>query len=1212
MPDIFINTDRPVDRSIVAGINQPQRESPIGAFVAGSSYDINLYFVKNDGSYNALSGVGGTDIHVAISTISRPESGTFTLTDGTDTTSAISYGASAQVVEDALNALNSDTGLNLGTASLVDVVKANDTQYTITFRAFGAMTALSGGAVSLFPESTATGSIAVTGTATIYAQQVIELTRQPAIYQPTWSAITSGFNATVAVDTTRLLQSLVLEKGQPFYIEVKLAGEVVAREVVGMEHSTMPASAFTATAIATLLDAFAADPTTNTNFTASAWITALSTEGTDILSTGEAGAVKYLREDGDGTSSWQTPPGTDDQTGAEIKVAYEAEPDTNAFDDKSKIAAFTAQGTGLLDFDGFAINADTTKFDLGAGSGWVVDNTTNPLVPVVTEVSWVAATAITVTNLATANITYVAINSSGTVVQFTTPLDDNERRDNIFLGNIGHPDNATVTTAFSFPAVAAAPAAQVQDLIEAIGPFNRKGNLYSADSADLNLHRSAGEVFALGANYDNDPKKPHSRSTSAANPIASMLYVFQDGTNSAATAVDPDNYDLATVLTAVPVNKFTVQRVFMFRGGFTNILYGQHVYGSMAAAREGAATDTTVVPQVVLDSAIAMCVIIIKEGATDLQDAGDVFIQNFSPFGGTAGGAQANGTLQGTYDNSSTPEIVTDSIRGALSVQRGSAADTDNIFEGQNGAGTTTFEVTGEGDVNATGSVTSTNTGANAPVSTAQQTAINLPSLTLEESAGLIPFRLPANASPYTDPDADAVITATTTTDERAIAHYQRLIQVMKGMGIWNSLENAYLMGSNWQSSSTTLQSITGGNTATGTGTQSGYYTTFNGTTNKYLFSNVNAGTALTGKTLVAFYKGAGTQAVNALVSSYQGGSSRGPALSVGGAAVGGSVGLSTIDNIYSLACISDGTTYTTITVDEASDEKWSFAGFSFHDAQMNLFGNSRNPTRSALAELWSNNSNFAIGANSNSSHFLDGDMIFAGVFDSGLSDYQMFALKLALESIFSDVVNLPGSIVFDGNSLTASASGGGTNWPTQLLVKAGWGDIERNTNIAKDGGRQTQEIEQEYFTQARQWLGIAGQDNLYFLWSGINDITASLATQDIIDSLKRHSKRAKAEGFRLVLLTLTPVASDGDGTTYTYDAAQQASLAAVNVWIRGEGATIADQVIDLDEIGVATPLFLDPTNSTYYTAGDGLHHNNAGRALIATKIDADVSYPTL
>jgi len=38
--------------------------------------------------------------------------------------------------------------------------------------------------------------------------------------------------------------------------------------------------------------------------------TTLDPEGTAVLSTGESGATKFLREDGDGTCSWQTPSGT--------------------------------------------------------------------------------------------------------------------------------------------------------------------------------------------------------------------------------------------------------------------------------------------------------------------------------------------------------------------------------------------------------------------------------------------------------------------------------------------------------------------------------------------------------------------------------------------------------------------------------------------------------------------------------------------------------------------------------------------------------------------------------------------------------------------------------------------------------------------------------------------------------------------------------------
>ncbi len=228
MPDIYINTDRTIDRSIVAGISQPQREVQIGALVAGSSYDTNLYFVKNDGTYDALSGDAGASVQVAISTLGKPQGGTFTLTDGVDTTTALSYGATALEVETALNALNAGEG---AFSDQVSVVKVSDTQYAVTFDTFGAADVLSGSTVSLYPESTPTASIAVAGTATTNAQQIIEITRAAGVVQSTWSAITNGFNAIIDLDSVRIDQSLALGES-PFYVNVILNGEVVAREAV--------------------------------------------------------------------------------------------------------------------------------------------------------------------------------------------------------------------------------------------------------------------------------------------------------------------------------------------------------------------------------------------------------------------------------------------------------------------------------------------------------------------------------------------------------------------------------------------------------------------------------------------------------------------------------------------------------------------------------------------------------------------------------------------------------------------------------------------------------------------------------------------------------------------------------------------------------------------------------------------------------------------
>ena len=46
--------------------------------MAGSSYDVNLYFTQNDGTYDAASGQAGQAVELAIALVSEPESGTFT------------------------------------------------------------------------------------------------------------------------------------------------------------------------------------------------------------------------------------------------------------------------------------------------------------------------------------------------------------------------------------------------------------------------------------------------------------------------------------------------------------------------------------------------------------------------------------------------------------------------------------------------------------------------------------------------------------------------------------------------------------------------------------------------------------------------------------------------------------------------------------------------------------------------------------------------------------------------------------------------------------------------------------------------------------------------------------------------------------------------------------------------------------------------------
>jgi len=515
------------------------------------------------------------------------------------------------------------------------------------------------------------------------------------------------------------------------------------------------------------------------------------------------------------------------------------------------------------------------------------------------------------------------------------------------------------------------------------------------------------------------------------------------------------------------------------------------------------------------------------------------------------------------------------------------------------------------------GSVDNTS-DADKPVSTATQAALDdkqdaaVSSLSMQDTAGLVPFRLPENISPFTDPDADAVIAATSTTDERGINHYQRIVQLIKGLGVWSSLQDAYLIGSDWQDNVASLKSITGNNVATGTCTFDTYAGTFNGSSDGYTVPNNDQGTGKTGKTFFAIFKNtaksAGASQTSVLLSNYEGGVNQGLVLSA--SAFGGN-GPSLLDDIGTYGTV-DGSAGTKLSHSGSNDYKYSTAITSLNDGTLSLYPNAFNPQRLTLATTHNNNATYGLGKNANNSYHFNGEIVFAGILDAGVSDFQAFALRLGLESILSDVIDWPGSIVFEGNSLTGQASGGGSPYPTKLMTKAGWTDIKRWANIADGGAEQTQKVEAQYFTEARQWMAIAGQKSMFIIWSGINDISniAGLTTAELTASLQRSIQRSKAEGFWVGLIPLTPVANQGDGLTYGYTAAQQTLLAETNAWMETTGARLADQFIDIRLIGDADPEFLDPTDDTYYTTGDGLHHNDVGRQKIADYIDSVVNPP--
>lgn len=86
--------------------------------------------------------------------------------------------------------------------------------------------------------------------------------------------------------------------------------------------------------------------------------------------------------------------------------------------------------------------------------------------------------------------------------------------------------------------------------------------------------------------------------------------------------------------------------------------------------------------------------------------SGRVQMVRAAPVGVTsAAGSAAATTLQGAYNASPTPQIVTSVAAGPLTVQRGTASDTNAVIQVQNGAGAVVSSISGDGALRYKGGV---------------------------------------------------------------------------------------------------------------------------------------------------------------------------------------------------------------------------------------------------------------------------------------------------------------------------------------------------------------------------------------------------------------------------------------------------------------------------------------------------------------------------
>lgn len=186
-----------VNKQLVTSYRNASPVSSLPGFFQNDTVTIQLHFLNPTGDLSfpfSYVDFSGSTTKLGIGTIdATPTAGTFTITFGANTTSALAYNISASALSTALNALAS-----IITAGGVTVSLLTTGQYQVTFTTPAVTALMTGSATGLAPSSNIVVSRLLTGSASVSEIQKIKLLQIPAVYQNSWTNVASP---TVAVST---------------------------------------------------------------------------------------------------------------------------------------------------------------------------------------------------------------------------------------------------------------------------------------------------------------------------------------------------------------------------------------------------------------------------------------------------------------------------------------------------------------------------------------------------------------------------------------------------------------------------------------------------------------------------------------------------------------------------------------------------------------------------------------------------------------------------------------------------------------------------------------------------------------------------------------------------------------------------------------------------------------------------------------------------
>ena len=320
--------------------------------------------------------------------------------------------------------------------------------------------------------------------------------------------------------------------------------------------------------------------------------------------------------------------------------------------------------TGLLHGGVLSTQTGTTTFSITSGSGIIVSYNASLEIepfPVIQFLDWPSYTSQSLTYSGSAQITYIGINQSGSLIQQITPFQGSDYQNYIQIGRILHQSGSVTNGSITSPSVAYGLNQWNEAFNRAIGPLKISGHVLSPSGSTLGLIKTGGSAYVAGKNYTYDQNNPNI-TTLASDPDVTISKIYREYVsgstpiidsgvlNAGYIGVDPDQYVSNNSLISVTTDKFTVQRAFWFPNSVSRALYvyyGVAEYDSIDLAQAGISSEIFAEGANTLDTSILVAYIIVKKGATDLSNSLQAKIIQASTFrgiGASGGGAGGGGS----------------------------------------------------------------------------------------------------------------------------------------------------------------------------------------------------------------------------------------------------------------------------------------------------------------------------------------------------------------------------------------------------------------------------------------------------------------------------------------------------------------------------------------------------------------------------------------